>query len=65
MKRLIIKALLAQLVLLGSLGTLWAQQDTTQIRINRLRTILKSTSATGTNQNRLPISRKKLPRIVN
>jgi hyperosmotically inducible periplasmic protein len=28
MKRLTIKALLAQLVLLGSLGTLWAQQDT-------------------------------------
>ena len=28
MKRLTINALLAQLVLLGSLGTLWAQQDT-------------------------------------
>jgi len=27
MKRLTIKALFAQLVLLGSLGTLWAQQD--------------------------------------
>ena len=28
MKRLAIKALFAQLVLLGSLGILWAQQDT-------------------------------------
>jgi hyperosmotically inducible protein len=29
MKRLTVKALLAQFVLLGSLGMLWAQQDTT------------------------------------